>query len=101
MSLAKILAQRRTVSDSRRAQVLRISTGTISGTSHQSTPPLKLFRYPHGPWWRMPCQLKYANAMIAHDKGTLTVAVGEVRNGKTPNKLAISMNSATLPTTGT
>src|SRR6266849_9053408 len=49
----------------------------------------------------MPSQLKYRNVMIAQDSGTLTVAVGEVKNGKTPNRFDTRTKIETLPTTGT
>src|ERR1700722_4855272 len=95
-----MLAQRRTVSDSKRAVVLMISTGNISGESH-ATGPEKCFAYPAGPWCFSPCQLKYTNVMMAHASGTVTFAVGALKNGNAPKRFASKMNSATLPTIGT
>src|SRR5579859_1712291 len=95
-----MLAQRRTVSESKRAVVLRISTGNISGESHH-TGPAKCFAYPTGPWCFSPCQLKYKNVMTAHARGTVAFAVGELKKGNTPKRFDSRMKSATLPTMGT
>src|SRR5277367_4951319 len=96
-----MLAQRRTVSESKRAKELRTSTGNIRIQSDQWTPPVNVFAYLTGPWCRRPCQLKYTNVMIAQARGTVTFAVGELRNGNAPNKFASKINSATDPTMGT
>src|SRR5882672_4569507 len=91
-SLAKILAQRRTVSETMRAVMLMISTGKISGES-QGTGPAKCFRYPTGPWCLMPCQLKYKKVRIAHARGTETCPVGEVNTGRMPSELENKTNT--------
>src|SRR3981189_1364466 len=68
-SLAKMLAQRRTVSETIRAVMLIISTGKINGESH-GTGPAKCLRYPTGPWCLIPCQLKYRKVRLAQASGT-------------------------------
>src|SRR5260370_22701548 len=97
MSLAKMLAQRRTVRESSRAEVLMISTGKISGASHQ-TGPAKCLRYPPTPWWRMPCQLKYRKVRMAQARGTLTFPVGEAKKGQAPGRLLRSTKIEIEPT---
>src|SRR5258708_37050232 len=94
-----MLDQRRTVSDTIRAEVLIISKGKISGES-QGTGPAKCFRYPRGPWCLMPCQLKYKKVRIAHARGTETCPVGEVTTGRMPGKLENKTNTQWALTKG-
>src|SRR6202171_2774357 len=46
----------------------------------------------------MPCQLKYKNVITAHASGTVALAVGELRKGKTPKRFASRIKRETEPT---
>src|ERR1700757_100214 len=101
-----MFAQRRTVSESKRAVVLMISTGKSNNARNQAPiflgEPAKVPRYPTGPWCLMPCQLKYRNVKTAHARGTVFSPVGATRKvfGKAPDKLESKTKIETEPTNG-
>lgn len=75
------------------------STGMINQAIHHLVPAAKVARYFKGPWWRIPCQLKYTNTMVAHAKGTVTFPVGAVNKGNKLNRLEKRMKRLMVPIT--